>query len=98
MASINGRHTDVTIVDDVLPVPHKLEGMAETSNPSVHMTKRSVITVRLLSSQSSGSGSFAGLVGAGPGFGPQPPAIVHPDRLQSSGGQGGHPDPRQYPP
>jgi hypothetical protein len=58
-----------------------------------------VTTVRLVSSQSSGSGWFGGLVGAGPGFGPQPPAIVQPGRLQSSGGHGSHPSfPGQYPP
>ena len=105
--SIIGIQADVTIVDDVLPplqkdlvlsITRRLEGNFETSKPSVHMTKRSVMVVRMLSSHSSGSTSSAGLVGAGPGFGPQPPGTVQPGRLQSSGGHGSHPvGPGQYP-
>jgi hypothetical protein len=98
--SIIGIQTDVIIVDDVLPPVHedlvlpitcKLEGNFDTSKPSVHMTKRSVMVVRMLSSHSSGSTSSAGLVGAGPGFGPQPPGIVQPGRLQSAGSHGSQP-------
>lgn len=95
VASIIGTQREEIMVDDV---PRKLEGSAETLKPSVHHTKRSVTIVLLLSSQSSGSGRFGGFVGAGPGFGPQPPGSVHPGREQSSGGQGSHPFPGQYPP
>ena len=94
VASIMGKQSEETIVE---VVPRRLDGRAETLNPSVHHTKRSVITVLLLSSQSSGSGRFGGFVGAGPGLGPQPPEIVQPGRLQISEGQGSHPPPGQYP-
>ena len=94
VASIIGRHKEEIIVDEV---PRRLDGSADTLNPSVHHTKRSVMTVLFVSSQASGSGRFGGFVGAGPGFGPQPPGIVQPGRLQSSVGQGSHPPPGQYP-
>lgn len=95
VASTIGIQREEIMVDDV---PRMLEGSAETLKPFVHHTKRSVTTVLLLSSQSLGSGRFVGLVGAGPGFGPHPPERVQPGREQSSGGQGLHPPPGQYPP
>lgn len=42
VASIIGRHTEEIIVDEV---PRRLDGSADTLNPSVHHTKRSVMTV-----------------------------------------------------
>lgn len=94
VASIIGIHMEEIIVDEV---PWRLDGSADTLNPSVHHTKRSVMRVLLVSSQASGSRRFGGFVGAGPGFGPQPPGIVQPGRLQSSGGHGSHPPPGQCP-
>lgn len=94
VASIIGRHREEIIVDEV---PRRLDGSADTLNPSVHQTKRSVMIVLFVSSQASGSGRFGGFVGAGPGFGPHPPGTVQPGRLQSSGGQGSQPPPGQYP-